>query len=132
MSFIRTSFFGKMGYPMQIMPIKASTYSQELSTWVESKINQITDQESGGRESQLKNLAHLSYDLLSWARKMEKLNAQNHLDQREKQEVESVTRLVGTLILCLKKYCYSDGEMMDSLINRYKSFSYANSTGSAR
>ena len=117
---------------MQIMPIKASTYSQELSTWVESKITQMTNQESGGRESQLKNLAHLSYDLLSWARKMEKLNSQNHLDQREKQEVESVTRLVGTLILCLKKYCYSDGEMMDSLINRYKSFSYANSTGSAR
>lgn len=131
MSFIRTIFFETMGYPMQITPIKASTYSQELSTWIETKISQITHQEPNGRESQLKNIAHLSYDLLSWARKMEKLNALQHLDQKEKQEVESVTRLVGTLILCLKKYCYSDSEMMDSLVDRYKSFSYANSTGIA-
>lgn len=131
MSVVRTISFETMGYPMQIMPIKASTYSQELSTWVEAKISQVANQEPNGREIQLKNIAHLSFDLLSWARKMEKLNSLNHLNTKEKQEVESVTRLVGTLILCLKKYCYSDREMMDSLVKRYSSFSYANSSGLA-
>lgn len=113
------------------MPTKASTYTTDVSTWINNKINQISNEEPAGHESQLKNIALLSYDLLSWARKMERLNSMEHLDKKGKEELESVTRLVGTLILCLKKYSYSDTEMMDSLEKRYNSFSYAGSTGQA-
>lgn len=128
MEFFCSSHFETM-YPFQIMPTKASTYSSEMSTWINSKINQLSDRDSQGKESQLKNIAHLSYDLLSWVRKMERLNSLQHLDAKAREELESVTRLVGTLILCLKKHAYADSEMMDSLIKRYTSFPHATSLG---
>lgn len=70
----------------------------------------------------LRSIADQSFDLLSQAQKMEKLQKLNRLSETENKEYISILRLVGTMIHILRQYQYSDFEMMDTLVSRFQKY----------
>ncbi len=74
-------------------------------------------------EANLRKIADLSYDLLSRISKSEKLRKLGQLGKNGENEFDSNVRLVGIMMEILRRYSYTDAEMMSSLEKKYRQLS---------
>ena len=102
----------------------ASEYSEKIFNHILSTPFSADAKPDDAKSAQMRNIADLSFDLLTQAQKMEKLQKLNQLSATEKSEYVSIVRLIGTMIYLLKQYNYKDQEMMDGLVKRYEKYSH--------
>lgn len=94
-----------------------SGLSQETMNFV---LSQKFGEASADKESRLRKIADLSYDLLSSIQKTEKLRRLGQLGKSGENEFDSNVRLVGIMMHILRESGYNNLEMMASLEKKYQ------------